>query len=129
MTDSELIKEALAARECSYSPYSAFPVGAALLASSGKVYRGTNVENASYGLTMCAERVAVGAAVAAGERSFEAIAVVVRGGGSPCGACRQVLFEFGPSLRVLMADEQGVVVNEKTSAELLPSAFGPSSLT
>lgn len=128
MTDSELIREALLARECSYSPYSSFPVGAALLATSGRIYRGTNVENASYGLTMCAERVAIGCAVAAGERSFEAIAVVVRGGGSPCGACRQVLFEFGHSLRVVMADEGGSLVEVKTMAELLPSAFGPSSL-
>jgi cytidine deaminase len=128
MTDQELIQKALAVRKLSYSPYSAFPVGAALLASSGKVYGGTNVENASYGLTMCAERVAVGNAVAAGERSFETVAVVVKDGGSPCGACRQVLYEFAPTLRVLMADEEGNLVQEAVLIDLLPGAFGPKSL-
>jgi len=128
MTDRDLIAAALKARKESYSPYSKFPVGAALLSRSGKVYVGTNVENASYGLTICAERVAMGAAVTAGEREFETIAVVVKGGGSPCGACRQVLSEFAPDLRVLLADEEGVLVNERTMKELLPAAFGPKSL-
>lgn len=128
MTDQELIGEAMLAREKTYSPYSSFPVGAALLSESGNVYRGTNVENASYGLTICAERVAIGSAVTAGEKRFEAIAVVVKGGGSPCGACRQVLYEFAPGLRVLMADENGALVEEARLEDLLPGAFGPKSL-
>ena len=128
MTDEELIGEAMAARALSYSPYSKFPVGAALRSSSGKVFGGSNIENASYGLTICAERVAMGMAVAAGERSFDAIAVVVKGGGSPCGACRQVLHEFAPDLRILIADENGKLVQETSLRDLLPGAFGPDSL-
>lgn len=128
MTDQELINAAMSARERSYSPYSKFPVGAALLTKRGKLFCGTNVENASYGLTICAERVAIGTAVAAGEQEFSAIAVVVKGGGSPCGACRQVLYEFAPDLRVLMADENGRLVRECRLDELLPDAFGPKSL-
>ncbi|MFT7303372.1 MAG: cytidine deaminase, partial [Akkermansiaceae bacterium] len=112
----------------SYSPYSNFAVSAALLTESGKVFTGVNVENASYGLTICAERVAIATAVAAGEKEFQTIAVVVKGGGSPCGACRQVLNEFAPNLRVLMADEDGKLVRTSTLGELLPEAFGPQSL-
>lgn len=128
MSDEELIAAARKARQAAYCPYSRFPVGAALLTRSGHLFTGVNVENASYGLTICAERVAVGAAVTAGERAFAALAVVVKGGGSPCGACRQVLYEFGPDLRILMADEHGTLVREETTAGLLPGAFGPESL-
>lgn len=128
MNDQELIKMAHGARRQAYAPYSEFPVGAALLGKSGKVFVGCNVENASYGLTICAERVAVGVAVTCGEREFEAIAISVKGGGSPCGACRQVLNEFSPNLRVLMADEDGELVREMTLDQLLPEAFGPHSL-
>ena len=116
MNDEELIAAALEARNKAYCPYSNFPVGAALLADSGKVYSGVNLENASYGLTICAERAAVSTAVTAGERKFAAMAVVVKGGGSPCGACRQVLYEFSPTLRVLMADEDGRLTRESTAA-------------
>lgn len=128
MSDELLIDAAMAARANCYCPYSSFPVSAALLAESGKIYTGVNVENASYGLTICAERVAVGSAIAAGERKFEKLVVVVRGGGSPCGACRQVLNEFAPELPVLMVDELGRISSETTLAELLPRAFGPQSL-
>ncbi|MDF1713676.1 MAG: cytidine deaminase [Akkermansiaceae bacterium] len=128
MSDELLIEAAMAARANCYCPYSSFPVSAALLAESGKIYTGVNVENASYGLTICAERVAVGSAIAAGERKFEKLVVVVRGGGSPCGACRQVLNEFAPELPVLMVDELGRISSETTLAELLPRAFGPQSL-
>ncbi|YCM44202.1 cytidine deaminase [Verrucomicrobiaceae bacterium 227] len=128
MTDQELILQALEARRNCYAPYSKFPVAAALLGSSGKVYRGVNVENASYGLTICAERVAIGSAVSQGEQSFAKIAIVVKGGGSPCGACRQVLNEFAPDLQVLMADEAGQLIREARLSELLPEAFGPHSL-
>jgi cytidine deaminase len=100
----ELIRSALDAQKRAYCPFSKFPVGAALLTASGRIYQGVNVENISFGLTNCAERVAVGAAVAAGEREFTAIAVVSRGGVSPCGACRQVLAEFNPNLPIIMVD-------------------------
>ena len=128
MSDELLIEAAMGARANCYCQYSSFPVSAALLAESGKIYTGVNVENASYGLTICAERVAVGSAIAAGERKFEKLVVVVRGGGSPCGACRQVLNEFAPELPVLMVDELGRISSETTVAELLPRAFGPQSL-
>ncbi len=124
----ELIKAAQEAREGSYSPYSRYPVGAALLSSSGKIYRGANVENAVYPVSMCAERVAVFKAVTQKDRDFEAIAVVTRDGGSPCGACRQVLSEFGLETLVVIADEAGQVIEETTVGVLLPGAFGPSNL-
>ena len=127
MTDEELIALATRAREKAYAPYSGFPVGAALLARSGKVFTGCNVENATFGLTICAERTAVFKAVSEGEREFDTIAVVTAPGASPCGACRQVLREFGPDLRVLVADTQGHV--EKFSLEdLIPNAFPDWSL-
>ena len=129
MTDQELITIATEAKNQAYAPYSKFHVGAALLGKSGKVYPGCNVENASYGLTNCAERVAIGVAISSGEKEFEAIAISVKGGGSPCGACRQVLNEFAPNLRVIMADEDGQLVREMTLNQLLPEAFGPKSLS
>jgi len=109
MTDlahEELVRAALDAQKRAYAPYSSFPVGAALRTASGKIYQGTNVENASFGLTICAERVAAAAAVAAGERDFAAIAVVSRGGVTPCGACRQFLAEFAPLLPIVTVDSQ-----------------------
>lgn len=132
---SVLVREALAARGSAYVPYSHFAVGAALLAKSGKIYRGCNVENAAYTPTNCAERTAVFSAVCAGEREFEAIAIV---GGSkdakklpecfPCGVCRQVLVEFcPPDFPVIIAtNEQDFQVY--TLANLLPHSFGPSDL-
>jgi|TARA_B110000914_G_scaffold21480_1_gene16125 cytidine deaminase len=128
MTDQDLISKAMESRDFCYCPYSKFPVSAALLSKSGRVFTGVNVENASYGLTICAERVAIGTAVASGEREFMAIAIVVKNGGSPCGACRQILNEFSPRLRILMADENGKLVRETTLDMLLPEAFGPHSL-
>src|SRR5436853_957708 len=100
----ELVQSALDAQNRAYCPFSNFPVGAALRTASGRIYQGVNVENVSFGLTNCAERVAAGAAIAAGEREFTAIAVVSRGGVSPCGACRQVLAEFNPNLPSIMGD-------------------------
>ena len=107
MTPEELIDLAKQARKQAYVPYSHYKVGAALLGKSGKVYTGCNVENASYGHTVCAERTAVLKAVSEGEREFEAVAVVTKNGGSPCGACRQVLSEFAPALIVYIADKNG----------------------
>ena len=130
MTDLELIALAQQAREHAYASYSDFPVGAALLGRSGKVYTGCNVENASYPLTICAEQTAVTKAVSEGERQFEAIAVVTATGATPCGACRQILREFGGpegNLRVIVADLDG---NWRmfTIAELLPQGFTPDQL-
>ena len=130
MNDSqrdELTRSALEAQKQAYCPYSEFPVGAALQTASGKIFQGANVENASYGLANCAERVAVGAAVAAGEREFTAIAVVSRGGVSPCGACRQVLAEFAPNLQILMVNSLDTSeVHIATLDQLLPGRFeGP----
>lgn len=122
-----LAAEARSAREDAYAPYSKFKVGAALLGVSGRVYRGANVENASYGLTICAERAAVAQAVSSGERKFTAIAVFAGGKPiSPCGACRQVLLEFAPNLSVVMVSA-GRTVTVPLS-RLLPAAFSRSSL-
>ncbi len=134
MTDIELIRTATDAARHAYCPYSGFPVGAALLTRDGRVFTGVNVENASFGLTICAERNAVGAAVAAGAQEFDTIAIAADGHGAepvtPCGACRQVLAEFGPPrLRILTASihpprQTGVY----TLTDLLPEAFDPSSI-
>jgi cytidine deaminase len=127
MSPEELVAQASTARKAAYTPYSHYKVGAALLGKSGKVYLGCNVENASYGLTCCAERTAVFKAVSEGEQEFGAIAIVTKNGGSPCGACRQVLSEFAPNLTVYIADKNGHI--EKTSIKkLLPAAFGPKHL-
>jgi cytidine deaminase len=123
----ELVRQAAAAREQAYAPYSEYAVGAALLTESGHVYVGCNVENAVYPLVMCAERVAVFKAICGGERRFEAIAVVTSNGGAPCGACRQVLREFGEDTLVLIADTNGCV-RETTVAELLPDSFSAADL-
>lgn len=120
----KLIESALEARHWAYAPYSGYPVGAALLTASGRIYDGVNIENASYPNTICAERVAVFKAVSEGEREFTAIAVVTSNAGAPCGACRQVLSEFGLDTIVLIADEQRTVFLETTVRELLPRAFG-----
>lgn len=121
---TDLISAALAAREQAYAKYSNFRVGAALRGASGAVYRGCNVENASYGLTQCAERSAVTAAITAGERTFTAIALAVPGGGTPCGACRQVLAEFADDLPVLIIDaDHPERMVETNIRELLPGKF------
>lgn len=128
--DSErLILAAIEARKWAYVPYSDYAVGAALLTASGRIYEGVNVENAAYPMTICAERVAVFKAISEGERDFMAIAVVTRNGGSPCGACRQVLAEFGLDTQVIIADETGRVVSQSKVRELLPGSFGPPDLT
>jgi cytidine deaminase len=127
----ELLKLAQQAAEKAYAPYSQFPVGAALLAEDGTIYQGVNVENASFGLTLCAERTAIVKAVSEGQTRFQAIAVWAtrrpHGSVTPCGACRQVMAEF------LKADTPIVMSNAETGAiqtyslqALLPEAFGPA---
>lgn len=127
-TRNNLIQSALDARQWAYAPYSHYKVGAALLTASGRVYDGVNVENAAYPNGICAERVAVFKAVSEGEREFSAIAVVTSNGGSPCGACRQVLSEFGKDTLVYLADERGEIYRETTVAGLLPFAFSRENL-
>ena len=129
LNPKDLIMLARGARSKAYAPYSKFKVGAALLAKSGQVYTGCNVENASYGLTCCAERNAVFEAVGRGERIFSAIAIVSDSPEptAPCGACRQVLHEFAPGIEVIMAGARGQVKTRKLK-ELLPDSFGPKSL-
>lgn len=121
----QLIEAAMVARTKAYVPYSQFAVGAAILTHTGKMVTGCNIENASFGLTNCAERTAIFKAVSAGEQNFHALAVVADTDGpvQPCGACRQVMAEFGPpDLPVYLCNLQGDTL-ETTIAELLPFAF------
>jgi len=125
----KLVQAAVDVRQWAYAPYSEYKVGAALLADSGEIYDGVNVENAAFPTGTCAERAAIFTAVSQGERQFSAIAVVSSNGGAPCGACRQVLAEFGLDTIVFVADDQGKIQQETTVNELLPGAFGPGDLT
>lgn len=129
MTDQELVQEAIEAQKGAYAPYSRFKVGAAILCKDGRVFKGCNVENVSFSLTSCAERTAVFSAVCAGARSFEAIAIVTDSEepAFPCGACRQVLAEFSPLMRVILANTQAKMV-KKTLTELFPYAFTTTNL-
>ncbi len=130
MTDQELITRAVQMQDRSYVPYSHFPVGAALLCEDGTVFTGCNVENAAYGSTICAERTALVKAVSEGRTSgFAALAIAGRGEDFcwPCGACRQMLYEFAPGLRILAVRGDGAY-RQASLSELLPSGFGPASL-
>jgi cytidine deaminase len=120
-----LIQTALQARQAAYAPYSKYHVGAALLAASGEIFAGGNVENGSLGLTICAERVAAGTAVTAGQRQFQAMALATAGGVTPCGACRQFLAEFCDELPILLVDiDQGNAVRQVQLSDLLPERYG-----
>ncbi|TET80184.1 cytidine deaminase [candidate division TA06 bacterium] len=125
MDEQELIRMAHKAREKAYAPYSKFKVGAALLTKTDRVYTGSNVENKSYGLTVCAERNAVSAAISDGERDFVAIVIssTSKPPAPPCGACRQVLKEFSGDIKVIMVNAAGDR-KIRTVAELLPEPFG-----
>ena len=130
----ELVKKALTARDASYSPYSRFAVGAALLTDDGDIFTGANIESASYSPTVCAERVAFFSAVHSGKRDFKAIAIVggpiaedVSNFTAPCGVCRQVMAEFcGSDFEIILYD--GDNIKSYTFAELLPESFGKSNL-
>lgn len=130
MTDGiwqELIKAAIEAREYAYTPYSNYKVGAALLTTSGTIYRGCNIENAAYTPTNCAERTAIFKAVSEGDTDFTAIAVVTADGGPPCGVCLQVMREFAPHLTVVIGNLKGEYQVFKLG-DLLPQSFGPENL-
>jgi cytidine deaminase len=121
-----LVRAAAKARQRAVAPYSKFKVGAALLTRSGAIITGANVESASYGLTCCAERIALFNALTAGKRDFVAVAVVARapGGPMPCGACRQLLAEYAPNAKVWVADTRALhVLKEFSVMDLLPAAF------
>ena len=121
---SKLTEQASAVRENAHAPYSQFRVGAAVLTPSGDVFTGCNVENASYGLTICAARAAVCGAIAAGHKEIVAVAIATSGGHSPCGACRQVLSEFGGSMEVILFDADHPANVRRTSLDkLLPEQF------
>ena len=120
----KIVKAALEVRQRAYAKYSNFLVGAAILSEDGRIYAGCNVENASYGLTTCAERAAVFNAVAAGQRRFQLLAIATAGGATPCGACRQVLAEFAPELPILLIDVgRPEAIVEVNLRDLLPGAF------
>jgi cytidine deaminase len=127
--DEDLIKVAALQRQRAHAPYSKYKVGAAIRTKRNKVHAGANVENASYGLTVCAERTAVFAAINSGDREFDAIAIVIDDERlpSPCGACRQVLAEFAPTMRVILATTGGLR-KATTLADLLPDPFQPENL-
>ena len=128
-SDEALIKVAALQRERAHAPYSKYKVGAAIRTKRNKIHAGANIENASYGLTICAERTAVFAAVNAGDREFDAVAIVIDDERlpSPCGACRQVLAEFAPNMRVILATTGGLR-KATTLTELLPEPFLPENL-
>lgn len=125
----QLMKAAKDAAELSYSPYSQYAVGAALLTQDGKIFSGCNVENASYGGTICAERTAIVKAVSEGNKQFKAIAVYCKRspGGWPCGLCRQFILEFGLDIEVVVENAEGEIESMKMR-ELVPHAFGPEAL-
>jgi cytidine deaminase len=125
---SILIQRAIAASQNAYIPYSHYRVGAALLAQDGTVYTGCNVENASYPAGICAERTALVKAVSEGVRHFTAIVVATENGGTPCGVCRQMMYEFAPDLKVLIVNFAGEIQLETTLRDLLPHGFGPADL-
>jgi len=123
-----LVAAAIVAAQNAYIPYSGYPVGAALRTTDGDIFTGCNIENAAYPACICAERTALVKAVSEGVRTFDAIAVATRNGGSPCGLCRQMLFEFAPDLRVVLVTLDGDITHDLPLNQLLLHGFGPGSL-
>ena len=126
MKDS-LIKEAIMMRKRAVAPYSNYKVGAAVLTESDEIIGGCNVESSSYGLTCCAERIAIYNAISAGHEKFNSLAVATDNGGKPCGACRQVIWDICGEIKIYTVDGEGNIL-ETTSADLLPDAFGRDML-
>lgn len=124
----DLIQIAIEATQHAYIPYSNYPVGAALRASDGKVFTGCNIESAAYSPTICAERTALVKAVSEGYRDFDTVVVVTRNGGSPCGVCRQMMYEFAPDMTVVIADLEGKIHHTLPLSDLLVLGFGASKL-
>ena len=124
----ELIKAALKVRDKAHAPYSHFKVAAALLCEDGDMIAGINVESSSYGLSVCAERNTIATAVAQGKKDFVAMAVVSKGGVTPCGACRQVIFDVCGPIDIILADENGKICDTMNITELLPKAFSDKDL-
>ena len=123
-----LITAAIQVSENAYIPYSQYPVGAALRTEEGVIYTGCNIENAAYPVGLCAERTALAKAVSEGDQDFDVIVVVSNTGGTPCGMCRQMLFEFAPNLRVIVADMDGAIHHDLPLHQLLLHGFSPSEL-
>ncbi len=125
---TQLIHLAITARQKAYAPYSKFKVGAVLRGESGTIYTGCNVENAAYPASICAERTALVKAISEGETKFDVLIVATETAGTPCGVCRQMLYEFAVGLRVIIVDLHGAVHHDMTLSELLPHGFGSDSL-
>lgn len=125
---SALIDGAIQVAQKAYAPYSNYSVGAVLRASDGALFSGCNVENAAYPAGICAERSALVKAVSEGQQQFDLIVVASQNGGTPCGICRQMLYEFAPDLTVIVTDFNGRIRGRWVLSELLPYGFGPSSL-
>lgn len=128
MLDPNWIQTAIQAAERAYAPYSSYQVGAVLIATDGTVFTGCNVENAAYPMCICAERTALVKAVSEGQRQFHTLIVATRDGGSPCGMCRQMLYEFAPDLTVVIVDFTGQVHHQIALNQLLTLGFNAASL-
>ncbi|MFA6618966.1 MAG: cytidine deaminase [Candidatus Neomarinimicrobiota bacterium] len=124
----ELVEAALDVRKNAFAPFSKFQVAASLLSTDGNITCGINVESSSYGLTVCAERNAISAAIANGKKEFVALAVISRGAAYPCGACRQVIFDICGNIDIIVADENGEIKDITDTKTLLPKAFGIENL-
>ena len=127
MSDNELIQKAIEMRSQALAPYSNYKVGAAVLTESGRIFGGCNIENSSYSLTICAERVAIFKAVSEGETKFKALSVSTSNAGMPCGACRQVIWDICGNIQVLICDDNSLITKTE-SIELLPMPFDATKL-
>ena len=128
MSDNELIQKAIEMRSKALAPYSSYKVGAAVLTESGRIFGGCNIENSSYSLTICAERVALFKAISEGETKFKALSVSTNNAGMPCGACRQVIWDICGNIPVLICDDSSLIT--KTEAiKLLPMPFDATKLS
>ena len=127
MSDNELIQKAIEMRCKALAPYSNYKVGAAILTESGKIFGGCNIENSSYSLTICAERVALFKAVSEGETKFKALSVSTSNAGMPCGACRQVIWDICGNIPIVICDDNGLITKTE-SIELLPMPFDATKL-